>query len=92
MRQAEFWLQVAGQTAQRRLTEYNRQAAMRGELEIAIPQHTYVLASQERFNPSYYYVGKSIGSFVLPEVRAKVLAHVPAKWNPVRRQGHAPAR
>jgi hypothetical protein len=28
-----------GQTAQRRLTEYNRQAAMRRELEIAIPQH-----------------------------------------------------
>jgi hypothetical protein len=39
MRQAEFWVEVVTQTAQRRLTEYNRQAAMRGELEIAIPQH-----------------------------------------------------
>ena len=76
-RQAEFWVEVASQTPQRRLTEYNRQAAMLRELEIAIPQHGYVLASHTRFNPSYYYVAKSIGRFAWSEVNAEVIVKLP---------------
>jgi hypothetical protein len=43
---------------QRGPTEYDRRAALRVTLDIAIPQHLYVLAQHERFDFLVFVRGK----------------------------------
>src|SRR5215510_10103846 len=52
-----------------------------------------VAMSQRCFGPSPCYSYHEYGHFVAGTTFAwRVLAHVPAKWTPVRRQEHAPLK
>jgi hypothetical protein len=53
-------------------TEYDRRAAPCVALDIAIPQHLYVLAQHERFISSYSHGEKSTRSLTRPELRANI--------------------